>query len=140
MAGKMLVAMTVCSAPPARCESPGDPHPDEWDENRLNQVSADEWARIHERLDALARANSLPTIEGDETIQLVREAESPARLPERGRGRPRHLRPQSGRRRAARREGLTAVSMRPGRTVRAGQSGSDVRIRSRRIHHDRELS
>ena len=46
----------------------------DWDEDRLNEVSAGERARIRERLDALALENGLPTIEGDETIQLVREA------------------------------------------------------------------
>jgi hypothetical protein len=46
----------------------------EWDEDRLDRLPATERSRIRERLDALARENSLPTIEGDETIQLVREA------------------------------------------------------------------
>jgi hypothetical protein len=46
----------------------------DWDEDRLNELSAGERAEIRERLDALAREHRLPIVEGDETIELIREA------------------------------------------------------------------
>lgn len=46
----------------------------DWDEGRLNELSAGERAEIRERLDALAREHRLPIVEGDETIELIREA------------------------------------------------------------------
>jgi len=48
----------------------------DWDEDRLNELSAGERAEIRERLDALAREHRLPIVEGDETIELIREAET----------------------------------------------------------------
>lgn len=46
----------------------------DWDEDWLNEISVGEREGIRERLNALVRENSLPTVDGDETIQLVREA------------------------------------------------------------------
>jgi cytochrome c oxidase assembly protein subunit 11 len=46
----------------------------DWDEDRLDGISAGERARIRERLEGLARAPGLPTVEGDETFELIREA------------------------------------------------------------------
>jgi hypothetical protein len=48
----------------------------DWDERRLNELSTGERAHIRDRLDALAREHRLPTVEGDETIELIREAGS----------------------------------------------------------------
>jgi len=45
----------------------------DWDEDRLNALAERERARIRERLAALGRQHTLPLIEGDETIELVRE-------------------------------------------------------------------
>lgn len=46
----------------------------DWDEDRLNELSAGERRHIRERLDALAREHRLPIVDGDETIELIREA------------------------------------------------------------------
>lgn len=46
----------------------------DWDEQRLDGLPEAERARIREHLDRLHRDRQLPTIEGDETIELVREA------------------------------------------------------------------
>jgi len=46
----------------------------DWDEQRLETLPAEERRRIVARLKELHRAGRLPTIEGDETIELVREA------------------------------------------------------------------
>jgi hypothetical protein len=46
----------------------------DWDEDRLNELSGGERVHIRERLDALALEHRLPTVEGDETIGLIREA------------------------------------------------------------------
>lgn len=46
----------------------------DWDEARLNRLGDSERTRIREKLDELRRAGRLPTIEGDETIELVRDA------------------------------------------------------------------
>ena len=45
----------------------------EWDEQRLNRLSDDERRSIHGRLAQLQRNGKVPTIEGDETVELVRE-------------------------------------------------------------------
>jgi hypothetical protein len=45
----------------------------DWDEDRLNALADRERARIRARLAALHRQRTLPLIEGDETIALVRE-------------------------------------------------------------------
>ncbi|HET9488793.1 MAG TPA: cytochrome c oxidase assembly protein [Methylomirabilota bacterium] len=46
----------------------------DWDEDRLDKLSAGERTQIRERLDGLAREHRLPIVEGDETIELIREA------------------------------------------------------------------
>ncbi len=46
----------------------------EWDEDRLNAAGDAERARIFDGLRELHRTGRLPTIDGDETIALVREA------------------------------------------------------------------
>jgi len=45
----------------------------DWDETRLDRLGDADRTRIRERLDALAREGTLPIVEGDETIELVRE-------------------------------------------------------------------
>ena len=47
----------------------------DWNEDRLNALSRAERAQIRERLEQLHRSRELPMIEGDETIDLVRDAE-----------------------------------------------------------------
>lgn len=47
----------------------------DWDEDRLDRLVDAERARVRERLAELHRSGRLPTVEGDETIQLVREAD-----------------------------------------------------------------
>lgn len=44
-----------------------------WDEDRLNRLPGTERANIRERLGELHRRGRLPTVEGDETFELVRE-------------------------------------------------------------------
>ena len=46
----------------------------DWDEDRLNRLGDGERRRVREQLDQLQREGRLPTIEGDETIELVRDA------------------------------------------------------------------
>ncbi len=46
----------------------------DWDEERLNRLGDGERRRVREQLDQLQREGRLPTIEGDETIELVRDA------------------------------------------------------------------
>lgn len=46
----------------------------DWDEERLNRLDDGERRRVREQLDQLQREGRLPTIEGDETVELVREA------------------------------------------------------------------
>ncbi len=46
----------------------------DWDEDVLGRLNGSERRRIRERLDALHRQGALPTVEGDETFELVREA------------------------------------------------------------------
>jgi cytochrome c oxidase assembly protein Cox11 len=46
----------------------------DWDQERLDELSASERAHIREQFDALAREHRLPKVEGDETIELLREA------------------------------------------------------------------
>jgi len=46
----------------------------DWDERRLGEVSGSERSSTLDRLDTLAREHTLPMVEGDETIELVREA------------------------------------------------------------------
>lgn len=48
----------------------------DWDEQRLNALAQDERGQIRARLEQLHRDGKLPTIEGDETIELVREESS----------------------------------------------------------------
>lgn len=45
----------------------------EWDERRLTALSETERAKISERLDHLYRTQKLPMLEGEETIELVKE-------------------------------------------------------------------
>lgn len=45
----------------------------DWDEDRLNALAASERVRIREHLARLGRERRLPVIEGDQTIELVRE-------------------------------------------------------------------
>lgn len=46
----------------------------DWDDNRLNALADAERRSIRERLERLHRDGKLPMVEGDETIELVREA------------------------------------------------------------------
>ncbi len=46
----------------------------DWDEERLNRLGDGERRRIRERLEQLQREGRLPTIEGDETVELVWKA------------------------------------------------------------------
>jgi len=46
----------------------------DWDEDRLNRLGDGERRRVREQLDQLQREGRLPTTEGDETIELVRDA------------------------------------------------------------------
>jgi hypothetical protein len=48
----------------------------DWDEDRLDKLSNEEQARITVGLEALHRQGTLPVIEGEETIELVRDAGS----------------------------------------------------------------
>ncbi len=45
----------------------------DWAEDRLNGLAEAERARIHGRLDELHRRGEVPTVDGDETFELVRE-------------------------------------------------------------------
>jgi hypothetical protein len=46
----------------------------DWDEDRLDRLPDTERARIRERLDELHRRGRMPTVDGDETFELVRES------------------------------------------------------------------
>jgi hypothetical protein len=47
----------------------------DWDEGRLNRLAAHDRRRITARLEELHAQGALPTIEGDETMELVREGD-----------------------------------------------------------------
>ena len=46
----------------------------DWDEDRLNSLSAEERQRITARLQDLHTRGELPTLDGDETMELIRES------------------------------------------------------------------